>query len=294
MALKSRLYDVILILSFLALWLSSQIAESFQFVLGYFLILSIGVGHGANDLKIFFNNTQLSSKKSVLFIIAYSVCVIGGFLLFFIIPEIVLTVFLLVSGFHFGQEHFERFELPSSVVKFIFITAYGLLVLATLLYLNAADSLPIIHDLIAARITASQVELTMYVLLGITLITGAIVLNKVPIPHLVRELFYLIILYIIFATSSLLWGFAIYFILWHSIPSINSQINHLHGSVSKKTVLLYIKESLLYWIAALMFLGALYYFLNDKTALFLSIIVAFLGGITFPHVFVMHRINKHL
>jgi Brp/Blh family beta-carotene 15,15'-monooxygenase len=107
-----------------------------------------------------------------------------------------------------------------------------------------------------------------------------------------REVFYLIILYLLFQTASLLWGFAIYFILWHSIPSIYNQIIFLNGEVSKASVKKYLLNSLIYWIGALVFLAVLYYFLKDYTSLFLSTIIAFLGGITFPHVFVMNQLHK--
>jgi Brp/Blh family beta-carotene 15,15'-monooxygenase len=90
----------------------------------------------------------------------------------------------------------------------------------------------------------------------------------------------------------LLWGFAIYFILWHSVPSIHSQIVFLEGTVSNFSVKKYILNSLLYWIAALIFLSLLYYFLKEYTSLFLSTIIAFLGGITFPHVIVMNQLHK--
>jgi Brp/Blh family beta-carotene 15,15'-monooxygenase len=289
---KSSLYNAILILSFLALWLSVQIPESLEYNIGYFLILTIGVGHGANDLKIYFKNQNLDFKKSARFISIYATGVLLGFLAFFVIPDLVLLLFLIISGFHFGQEHFERFELTPSVTKNIFITAYGLLIIMTLLYLKASFSLPIIHDLITNTITVTQLQWTVYTLAAVTVLTGIVILKKLPIALLIRELFYLVILYVIFTASSLVWGFAIYFVLWHSIPSINHQIEHLHGSVTRSTIIKYIKESILFWIAAIIFLGALYYFLNEKTALFLSIIVAFLGGITFPHVIVMHKIHK--
>lgn len=292
MNLSSRLYEVILILSFIGLWLAIQIPKELEINVGYFLILSIGVGHGANDLKIYFKNKNLPLSKSILFISIYAAAVIAGFIAFFIIPDIVLALFLIVSGFHFGQEHFERYSLKSSISKTLFITTYGLSIIMALLYLNSTYSLSIIHDLIHRTITLSYLKWTFYILAVTTLLLGIIVLNKVAITHYLKEILYLIVIYIIFASSSLIWGFTIYFILWHSIPSIYHQIDHLQGAVNKRAIIQYVKSSILFWITALLFLGVLYYFLNEKTVLFLSVIVAFLGGITFPHVFVMHGIHK--
>jgi hypothetical protein len=70
------------------------------------------------------------------------------------------------------------------------------------------------------------------------------------------------------------------------------QIEHLHGEANWNTTIKYLKSSLWYWIAALLFLGGMYYFLHLDKKLFLTILVAFLGGITFPHVIVMNRLHK--
>jgi hypothetical protein len=44
-------------------------------------------------------------------------------------------------------------------------------------------------------------------------------------------MFYLLLFTILFKSSSLIWGFAIYFVIWH-IPSIIDQIKFLNGSFS--------------------------------------------------------------
>lgn len=272
--------------------MSLQINESLELIIAYFLVLTIGVGHGANDLKIYFKSQSLTRIKSIQFVVIYAAAVILGFVAFFLIPDAVLVLFLIVSGFHFGQEHFDRYNLPQSVLNKLFVCFYGLTVIVALLYFNAVQSLPIIHDLIHSRITSLQLEVTLYIIAGIAFLLGVTQLRKLSLGFILKELLYLIILYVIFINSSLIWGFAIYFILWHSVPSIYHQIGHLNGVVTKSTLWDYVKSSLLYWIAALIFLGVLYYFLNEKGSLFLSVIVAFLGGITFPHVFVMHKIHS--
>ena len=50
-----------------------------------------------------------------------------------------------------------------------------------------------------------------------------------PKIQVVRELFYILLLFLVFKTSSLILGFAIYFVLWHSIPSILDQTKFLSG-----------------------------------------------------------------
>ncbi|QJP34567.1 hypothetical protein F0365_09255 [Nonlabens sp. Ci31] len=292
MSKKFHLYDIIMVLSFFALWVSIQIPDYMEFALSYFLILTIGVGHGANDLKIYFNSKRLSLKKIILFISLYTLIVLAGFALFFFVPEIVLTLFLLISGYHFGQEHFEKYDLATSWLSRIFLFSYGFSIILTLLLIHHKESVLIINDLINVQISYTTLLYPLIASVALLALTSIKVLSPLSLKTIGREIFYLVLIYAIFQTASLLWGFAIYFILWHSIPSIHSQIVFLEGTVSNFSIKKYMLNSLLYWIAALVFLSVLYYFLKDYTTLFLSTIIAFLGGITFPHVVVMNHLHK--
>jgi Brp/Blh family beta-carotene 15,15'-monooxygenase len=292
MSEKLYLYNIIMVLSFFALWISTQIPEHLEFAIGYFLILTIGVGHGANDLKIYFNSRELSLKKTIVFITIYALIVLMGFTLFFFVPEIILTVFLLISGYHFGQEHFEKYKLNTSWLTHVFLLSYGLSIILTLLVLHHQESLLIINDLLNVPVSYTTLLYPLIASVALLTISSLKVMQPLLWKTIGRELFYLVLIYVLFQTASLLWGFAIYFILWHSIPSIYSQIMFLEGTVSNFSIKKYILNSLLYWIAALIFLSLLYYFLKDYTSLFLSTIIAFLGGITFPHVIVMNQLHK--
>jgi Brp/Blh family beta-carotene 15,15'-monooxygenase len=214
-----------------------------------------------------------------------------GFLSFFIIPEIILGLFLIGSGYHFGQEHFEKYDLPDSLSKVAFMSFYGLSIILCILYVNYEESVTILNDLIFIEITEELLLFSLIVTSICTLLLGIITLKKLKWSMIARESLYLVVLYIIFVNSSLIWSFAIYFVLWHSIPSIYTQIEHLHGETNWNTTRKYLKSSLWYWVAALLFLGVLYYFLHLDEKLFLTILVAFLGGITFPHVIVMNRLH---
>ncbi len=292
MKASATLYDWILVLSIIALWAAVQLPEDSENVVGYFLVLTVGVGHGANDLKIYFKDQHMNFWRGVRFVAIYALAVLAGFAAFFVIPDLVLALFILVSGFHFGQEHFERYALEKGILPILFYTSYGSAIVLTLLFLKSTASLIIIQELIQSNLSAAYLGYAAIVFSCLTLVLGIILLRTIPMSQLLRELFYLLVLFLIFINSSLLWGFAIYFILWHSVPSIYHQIQHLYGSVSKSTVVRYARASVLYWIAALVFLYLLFTVLNEQTTLFLTIIVAFLGGITFPHVFVMHRIHE--
>lgn len=288
----SKLYEYILVASVFSLWAAIQLPENVEIFVGYFMILTVGIGHGANDLKIYFRNKELGIRKTAGFISIYAVAVLLGFGAFFIIPKITLSLFILVSGFHFGQEHFERFSVQTTWAHNIFYTAYGTSIIIALLYLQSASSIPILEELVDLKLLPWHLRYVLYGGTMTTILLGVLLLRKLSMYTLLKELFYYVVILLIFNVSSLVWGFAIYFILWHSLPSIHHQIAHLYGDVHRGSIWDYVKASSLYWLAALIFLYILYSILNEQATLFLTIIVAFLGGITFPHVLVMHRIHE--
>ena len=110
--------------------------------------------------------------------------------------------------------------------------------------------------------------------------------------NMFKELFFLLVFFIVFKTASLLWAFSIYFVIWHSIPSLMDQTKYLYGQVSRNSILAYFKTSFIYWLASMVGLGVLYYLFHDRQGLFLSIMIYFLAAITFPHVIVMNRLNR--
>ena len=96
----------------------------------------------------------------------------------------------------------------------------------------------------------------------------------------------------IFNIASLIAGFAIYFIIWHSIPSLRDQIIELHSEFNTDNLVLYLKNSVLYWLVSIVSLFVLYYVVNDEK-LFISLFFSFLAAITFPHVLVMFNLFKN-
>ena len=61
------------------------------------------------------------------------------------------------------------------------------------------------------------------------------------------ELLALVFLFVVFRYTSLLFSFALYFSLWHAVPSINDQIELLYPKSSGSGLTSYAKAALLYW-----------------------------------------------
>jgi len=96
---------------------------------------------------------------------------------------------------------------------------------------------------------------------------------------------------VVFKSSSLIWGFTIYFIFWHSIPSLHDQIIFLYGKYSLAHFKKYVKTAFGYWILSIIGIAVLYVLAKDLI-IFDALFFSFLASITFPHALVILRMFK--
>jgi Brp/Blh family beta-carotene 15,15'-monooxygenase len=279
-----------IVASFFGLWLDSSLTETAQTWVGFILVLSFGILHGANDLLLIKKvNGQSASTPSYYVLVYYIIVVLFGALLFYTIPWFALVLFVLVSGYHFGEQHWnKKLQTKNKGIKFIFEIQYGLLLLFLIFVFHDQEVQKIIFSITAVTIPIVY----FWVLLKILIITFAgsclyynYVLKNFKSPIL-TELFYLLLFAVLFKVSSLIWAFALYFIFWHSIPSMMDQIKFLYLEVTWATFRVYFRSAYIYWIVSLAGIAALYLiFRNEKT--FHALFFSFLASITFPHVIVI-------
>ncbi|TAI49623.1 Brp/Blh family beta-carotene 15,15'-dioxygenase [Flagellimonas allohymeniacidonis] len=290
-----NLKNAMLVFTVFALWFSVYFGERVEAILSYTLILSFGILHGANDIHLIWStyntkNTQVSRNKVITI---YILAVFSILALFSLSPFTALIFFILVSGYHFGEQHWEKsFSVKTIWNKGIYLV-YGLFILFMLFYLKHEQVIPIIDELTGNRLTMDFLEGTMLTLgvllllsLGIQFLMGRVTSN----PW--EELFLLGVFFVIFKTASLLWGFCIYFVVWHSIPSLMDQMDYLYGRSTWETFRNYLKTSWPYWLVSLVGLIGLYWLLGENNEYFISVLIYFLAAITFPHVIVMSRLEK--
>lgn len=280
-------------LSILALIISILSTEFIQNIIGVISILSIGIVHGANDLKIistFTNNdNRLNKLKYFSF---YLLTVITGCLLFFFLPSLALLVFVLVSCFHFGEQHWESKIKPNKYNSFFYFF-YGGLIFLLLFIIKHEDVSKVIFQITGINFESIFFQ-TLFLIFFFFSLT--IILFKKKIDLLLIEIFLLLFFSLVFFNSTLIYSFSFYFIIWHSLPSLKSQINNLYGDFSYLSIYKYVKSSILYWLMAIVGLFSFYYFFNIQSNYFLPLFFSFLAAITFPHVIVislMFQTNKN-
>lgn len=291
----SKNSNLSILASFLGLWSTSFLEQKIQIILGFLLIFSFGILHGANDLVVF--KKINASKRSISFlklILSYIIVVIFSAVLFVIIPWLALLLFILVSSYHFGEQHWQELkDYNFKWIKPIYHFNYGIFILLLLFVFHSKEVEEIIFSITNINIAfINLVALLQF--FGITLIMLSIYYYNKSIEFqkkIIEELLYLLVFTILFKVGSLIWGFALYFILWHSIPSLNDQIKFLYGNFSFDNFKLYFKSAYIYWLISLFGIVVLYIVFKD-VKIFDALFFSFLAAITFPHAWVILKMFK--
>jgi Brp/Blh family beta-carotene 15,15'-monooxygenase len=284
--------NVAIVASFLGLWIDSFFNHRSQIFVGFLIIFTFGILHGANDLllidKLIYKKKTNSRLKTLL---SYISVVLIGSLLFYIIPWVTLSAFVIVSGYHFGEQQWE--SLNKNSFKFlvkIFQLVYGLFILFLLFNFHSDEVQKIVFAITGVNFPSFFIPLFLKIFGIIFIVLGLYFLSiqGIAIRTFITEIFYLVVFTVIFKSSSLIWGFALYFVLWHSLPSIIDQIKFVYGYFSLTNFISYFKSAFIYWIASLLGISILYLVFKDEK-IFNALFFSFLASITFPHVFVVTK-----
>ncbi len=288
----ARLESFMLVATFFSLWLAVYFEDAIEDVFGYILILSFGILHGANDIKLLQATTtkQSGSISYLKILVYYIVFVVGVAALFYLIPAISLALFVVFSAYHFGEQHWMSKINGSSRLQVFFFTAYGLLVLLLLFSAHGEEVSGIILNITSVWIPSYYFTIILAIMSVIVVVLYMAIFNSLK-SNIILELFFMLVFFIVFNTASLLWAFAIYFIIWHAIPSLADQMQYLYGDISNSNFIKYLRSSAIYWIISVVALVVLFVFIEDTGQGFLPFLFSFLAAITFPHVFVINRLK---
>ena len=265
----------------------------FLWVLAAINVLIIGVIHGANDLYILSKYSKTTKKRQFSYLFfSYLFFVFVMVLALYSVPQYALLLFVLASSFHFGEQQWHKNSVIKSAKLHFFYVAYGIFLFSLLFFTHQDQTLFIIQEI--SGIPVAQSVLLQALVASCVLTVFFAFLN---IKQIKAQLFFqfiaLIVFVLLFSQTSLLWSFSVYFVLWHSTPSLKEQAVVLYPNETKP-VYKYFKQALPYWILSLVGLAVVFVFFRDNTASLLSLFFGFLAAITIPHVgviFWMHQKN---
>ena len=258
-----------------------------QSIISFILIFSFGLVHGANDIQLIQKKTLDYSVKFFSYsILLYIFIVIVGILIFFFVPKFGLLFFILFSSFHFGEQHLGVYDIKSKylIIKNILYISYGSTILGLLFSLQWLDTHVIIYEISELFISKKIMELFFYSGFSVFFIISLSYKNLRKFLWI--ETVLLIFLGFFFSKAPLLLSFSVYFVFWHSIPSILDQLNFLYEKDNSGKIK-YLLSSMPYWIMSILGLFGFYFYFHTKPDTFLPLFFSFLAAITFPHTIVM-------
>lgn len=290
----NNLRSFTLIATFFSLWFAVYFQDNVEDFFAYFLILSLGILHGANDIKLIEKTSKTVQKKRFYkILILYLLIISISIILFYFLPTIALFLFVIFSAYHFGEQHLNSKITQQTFISKMMFLVYGIVILSVLFYNNSFEVSRIIENITGIYF---KKDFYLYSLsissLSLIVLGFKIYFDGQLKAKIVEEIFYILVFFIVFYTASLLWAFAIYFIFWHSIPSLADQVYYLYGNNKKENFIKYLKSSFIYWFISIVGLSLLYWLFHAQDRLFLSIFFTLIASITFPHVWVMSKFNK--
>jgi len=301
--LMVQLFTLIIIMLSL---IKHELFVSSSLVVALVLIVLIGIPHGANDHLLFFNliNKRVDEKneKSTLFFSSYIGLILLYVCCWYLFPTFSLGLFILISIYHFGQSNVYISPIESKFVKLISIFLSGSFVLLTPIFAHIETALPVIQTLTKNPdflVISDKLGNKLAISTGMLMIIHWVILmlsKHINLKDGLIEILNVFLLFGLFYYSPLWIGFAIYFTLWHAIPSIEDQINFFKTTRENYNLGKYIREIFPFSLFALLGLFLAFQFSGDYISVNqgLALLFSFIAVITLPHMIMMDLLYLRL
>jgi len=277
-----------------------------QFIIFLCGILVLGVPHGAADLLVATKNAGNSEKKfsSVRFLVVYISRLFLFAVTLWFFPVAGNLLFILFAAYHFGETDLYQFKTNTFIGK-LFVISYGLLILCVILLHHFEEVKPLFQMFKSGEENAALInwlDLHRYNIIsvsGILFFTTTFVYflrnnntdSKDKGEFLIR---FAVILLILFNLPMLL-GFTFYFVVWHSVLSLNNIIIYLRKNsfYTKNNIT---RQIVLYSILAIGGIGlfGLTGFMFVSSNAIVGYLFLGLAVLTAPHMQIMHDMYNSL
>ncbi|MDA7699724.1 Brp/Blh family beta-carotene 15,15'-dioxygenase [Candidatus Pelagibacter sp.] len=268
-----------------------------------FLILTIGISHGALDDQKGKKLSQLYNiKKSYLFYLIYSLIGIGIIIFWLFFPTVSLILFLIVASYHFGKEDTEFLINNKNVSNLILYFFKGSLIIIAPLIFHFVETINIFKLLLIENekfyLFLNFIEDKSILLFALSISLLSSIYYFLKNFKIINILIFLDLFSIIVLNYFLtpLIAFTIYFCFLHSFRHTISLITELNENSFKVGTITFIKKAMpltvltaIFYVISLYFLSN-FYQLNDAI---LKVIFIGLASLTFPHILLEYLLEKN-
>ncbi len=255
------------------------------------LLCTVGLVHGANDYYLI-KKDRITSWSLPKFLSIY-LGIIGLLLIVFLyLPIVALNIFVILAAYHFGEEHIHPWVFTKSPAIHLLCLFYGAAIFA-LLFLTHTSQLEQLfksNDYDVDIISWNYLMVLPFMVVQFILVFGNALMQKISWKGFAVLEVSLALLYLVFLKTDLLISFLIYFVLWHSIPSVVSQLKDLK-SQHKTGIKEYFINALPFYLPSLAAVVILLIVLGESK-ISLPVVVMISAVTTIPHVMVFAWLRK--
>lgn len=264
------------------------------------LILLGGIPHGAVDHLIFkrLKIKFFGAQTLLSFIVIYVGIGLGFVLLWLFAPFNALVLFILMSIYHFGQEHLAKLAVKNSWLSLCRIS-WGVFVVLYPLVWHSDATASYIGEITGIHLAQPPQILNIIVCAsgGVFYLCCALGLklaSSLSLSWFLRECSQVIILSVLFALTPLLIGFSIYFVFWHSLHAIEDQIQFFRERNASYSTWRFLSEASFISVVSIVFICisvSKFNMLEDGNSFaYIFMIIAF---ITMPHILLFDIFYQH-
>ena len=259
-------------------------------IVAFFLIFFIGLPHGSFDGAVaslvgFRNRFQFAQ-----FLLYYTLLFILVIFFWIYFPIISLTIFLILTIFHFGLCDWTNFGI--SKYKYPVSFTYGMTIIFGIIFFNENQAFKIFEYLTNEKIYNFQNYFFIPYFLTILSLIYFFYLSFFE-KKLRKGIIEIVFLLLVFFFCDPLLSFAIYFCFFHTYKHLKHLIKNIYLNLTNKKFVIYSTSvfTVISWFGGL---GIIYY-LVQNLSLYESILkVIFIGlaALTFPHMLLVDIVYR--
>jgi len=288
-----------IVLSIITLTTGGNIEFSNELIVPFvclFLILSVGISHGAMDN---YKANKILKINKIIFYLIYALISLLVIIFWFFFASLTLLVFLLVASYHFGREDTSFLNIVNSNFDQLFYLIKGSLIIFAPLFFHIDETLKIFEVLLIndeVLFFIKDQHWIVNICLGLGILGYLYFIFKKRFKDfeiLFLDIISILILNFIFSP---LIAFTIYFCFLHSIRHIISISYELDGSNFSNGAKIFVKKALpLTILTALLYLLSVVYLSNSYglNDVITQVIFIGLASLTFPHILLEYLIEKN-
>jgi len=270
-------------------------------------MLLTGIPHGATDHLVYWHKLRSKGKSNswLNFLLPYLLQILLYGMLWWLLPQLSLVVFLVLSFYHFGQSQLYYIDLAENqLFKKAIYLLWGGGVLGILLLGHPVESISYLTGIVEEQYLSLAAWQSYYVPF-ITIVAclwglGMLICWQrgwIAGRELLREILISLLLGICLAVSNLWIGFGLYFGLWHATKTIRAEIRLL--SDESETIFSWrdwIKQALPFSLISFLGLGLLifaWYLWGENMHPVFWFFVG-VSMLTLPHMITLEHLYKQV